>query len=262
MLFRSRFDCIYEAKGKGGEDLEHLNDTFEVPLGYYGCFGNLLTKLRAYNYAQVNYRIYLYHDDFEDKNYNLCTKAETKKILRCLQKTVPFSYKFSKGVFRKNAYTTELADFDILELTLTGHFIQHLWISSLTRCFFEYPFNVAAKEACQLQSEVKEVDGLDVSNENWINLFLSISAQLGSTSLHGVVDRGRHPKARTYHEWKQKLESLYGHHSLIDNIRDHSFSRGAFSYVTIASKEEYEAGVASRASKYIAAYKDKLSWTK
>lgn len=261
MVFGEHYDCIYEASGKGGETLDNLNCDLLVNLSHHACFARIYEQIRSHKFAEVTYKIYLFKEDLPDKNFNLCDKNETKKILRCLQKTVPFSYKFEQGQFTKSTYCKDVIDYNVLNVTIRGNYAQHLWVTSLLRCFFEWPYNIAAKEACILQSEIKEVDGLDLARENWINLYLTIAAQLGSYGLHGVVDLGTHPKAKTYHEWKQKLASMHGNGRIIDRLREGggNFSRHV-EKINIYNQQILDQGTKSRASKYVAAYKDKLSW--
>lgn len=259
MLYNRTYDCIYAAKGKGGNSLEDLTEEFEVSLGHYACYGRIYNIIRCYEYSEVTYNIYLYVEDFPDKNYNLCTKSETKKILRCLQRTVPFTYKFSRDQFKKSQYANEKTDFNVLTVTIKGNYCQHLWVTSMLRCFFEWPYNVAAKEACLLQSEVKEIDGLNLEKANWINLYLTVAALLGSTDLHGVSSISQQPKALTYKDWETWLKSIDGNPQLIQVIGKKHFQK-EIQRIDIDSEKEYKEGVHSRASKYVAAYKDKLSW--
>ena len=263
MIFGAKYDCIYEAKGKTGDSLESLVNPFITPLDHYACFSDTYWKLRRDEYAEVTYRIYLFKEDYPDKNFNICTHLETKKILRCLQKTVPFTYKFEEAKYKKSSFDNNLVDFNVLVVHIRGNYAQHLWITSMLRCFFEWPYNIAAKEACALQSKIKNIEGIDLEKENWINLYLTIAAQLGSTGLHGVVDLGKHPKAKTYQEWKQTLASIKGSPKIIEQLkkRGKEFSKG-IKEIRIYNQDIYNEGVESRASKYIAAYKDKLSWKK
>ena len=262
MVFGEQFDCVYEAEGFCGSSLDSLNKPVKVYLDHYACFGDIYSRIRSNGcYADLTYKVYLIKDNIPDKNFNLCTHLETKKILRCLQKTVPFTYNFSKAKYTVSSYNRNMVDYTVLTVNIKGNYSQHLWITSMLRCFFEWPFNIAAKEACVLQSDIKEVDNIDFEQENWINLYLTIAAQLGSYGLHGIVDSGKHPKPRTYHEWRQKLASLKGCPRLIDSLRDGGFMNRA-PMVRINSQEELDEGTKSRASKYVAAYKDKLSWKK
>lgn len=261
MIFRAKYDCIYEAHGKGGNSLDNLVNPLNTSLAHYACFGRIYSQLRNYTYSDVTYRIYLFKEDLPEKNFNLCTKLETKKILRCLQKTVPFTYKFESGTFTMSEYNAAQTNFNILVVNIKGTFAQHLWVTTMLRCFFEWPYNVAAKEACSLQSEVKVVDGFNLSNENWVNLYLTIVAQLGGDGLHGIVEFGKHPKAKTYQEWQQKLAGIKGNCSLVSQLKvgGGRFARNV-EHVNIRDQETLDAGTKSRASKYVAAYKDKLSW--
>lgn len=262
MVFREKFDCVYEAEGFCGADLNNLNENVKIDLNHYACFSDIYFKIRRNGgFADLTYRVYLIKNNIPDKNFNLCTHLETKKILRCLQKTVPFSYKFSQAQYTESAYSKNIVDYDVLTVNIKGNYSQHLWITSMLRCFFEWPFNIAAKEACVLQSDIKKADGIDFDKENWINLYLTIAAQLGSYGLHGIVDANRHPKPRTYHEWKQKLESIKGCPRLIDSLRDGGFMDHS-PRIQIDSQEKLDEGTKSRAAKYVAAYKDKLSWKK
>lgn len=262
MVFREKFDCVYEAEGFCGADLNNLNENVKINLNHYACFSDIYCKIRRNGgFADLTYRVYLIKNNIPDKNFNLCTHLETKKILRCLQKTVPFSYKFSQAQYTESAYSKNIVDYDVLTVNIKGNYSQHLWITSMLRCFFEWPFNIAAKEACVLQSDIKKADGIDFDKENWINLYLTIAAQLGSYGLHGIVDANRHPKPRTYHEWKQKLESIKGCPRLIDSLRDGGFMDHS-PRIQIDSQEKLDEGTESRAAKYVAAYKDKLSWKK
>lgn len=262
MVFGEQFDCVYEAEGFCGNSLNSLNRKVKVLLDHYACFSDIYYRIRTNGcYANITYRIYLINEDIPGKNFNLCTHLETKKILRCLQKTVPFTYNFSKARYTLSSYKKDTVDYTVLTVNLKGNYSQHLWITSMLRCFFEWPFNIAAKEACILQSDIKEVDNIDFEQENWINLYLTIAAQLGSYGLHGIVDLGKHPKPRTYHEWKQKLAAIKGSPRLIDSLRDGGFMNKA-PKICIDSQEKLDEGTKSRASKYVAAYKDKLSWKK
>lgn len=262
MIYGAQYDCIYSAQGTGtNEDGEKIE--LSVPLGHYACFGDIYRGLRRVETSEVTYKVLLYKDNLDDKNYNLCTKAETKKILRCLQKVVPFTYKFSEMKYRKSGYNDTLVDFIVLTVHIEGNYTQHVWATSMLRCFFEWPYNVAAKESCELQSGIKQVDGFDCSKENWINLYFTIVAILGSTDLHGIVSLDKHPKAKSYHEWREHLASIHGHNRVIETIakKGSTFKKGT-PRIRIYSDEDYNQGVESRASKYVAAYKDKLSWKK
>lgn len=265
MVYYEQFDCIYTAKGKGGDSEDSMDNEFSVPLHHYACFSDVYRHLRKYDYCEVTYDIYLYKENIKGKQFNLCSSLETRKILRCLQKTVDFTYKFKEAQYTKSDYSKTLIDFNVLTVTIKGNYAQHLWITSMLRCFFEWPFNVAAKEACELQSRVKIVDDFDCSKENWINLYLTIAAQLGSYSLHGVVNYiGLHPKAKTYQEWKYKLANITDTNEIYKCLARNGgrFDQRKSVRVDITSQEEYDQGVTSRASKYVAAYKDKLSWKK
>lgn len=261
MVFSETYDCIYRASGLVGRDPEHATNPVNVKLGHYACYSAIYKKIKEYEYADVTYQIYLYAENLKNHQFNLCTKLETRKILRCLQKTVPFTYNFRKDNYTTGAYTEETTNFNVLIVTIKGTFAQHLWITSMLRCFFEWPYNIAAKEACQLQSQLKEVDGINLGRENWINLYLTIVAQLGSYGLHGVVDMHKHPKAKTYHEWKQKISSLKSNERIIDQLRKGGGRfQDSIEDIRVKSQKSLDEGIASRASKYVAAYKDKLSW--
>ena len=261
MLYTEKYDCIYSASGAGGRDPNDLTEEFKVPLNHYACYSDIYKHIRYLPYSEVTYNIYLYDKDLPDKNYNLCTKLETKKILRCLQHTVPFNYKFSKAVYKISQSSKNKTNFKVLTIFIKGNYAQHLWITSMLRCFYEWPYNIAAKEACLLQSEVKNVDGFNVEKTNWINLYLTIASLLGSSSLHGVSSMQRQPKALTYKDWEYQLKNIKGSPILIDKIGKKSFKRD-IQGIRILSEKEYKKGINSRASKYIAAYKDKLSWKK
>lgn len=266
MVYGEHYDCIYSATGCGGDSLDNMNTQLRgTKLSHAACFGTIYSQIRNFAYCDVTYKVYLYANDLPEKNFNLCDKLETKKILRCLQKTVPFTYKFEKDRFKISNYKEELTDYNVLVVHIVGNYAQHLWVTTMLRCFFEWPYNIAAKEACVLQSKIKEVDGFDVSKENWINLYLTIAAQLGSYRLHGIVDfNGQHPQAKTYQEWKQKLASCNAKREIIDELRKGggNFDRKVSEKFNIYSQEEYNKGTQNRAAKYVAAYKDKLSWKK
>lgn len=265
MTFEAVYDCIYSAEGesiptKKGEKVSK----FSTSLTHAACFGGIYGRVKEFSKSRVTYHIYLYKDDLPGKNYNLCTKVETKKILRCLQKTVPFTYHFTLGEFKKTNYSKEVVPFYVLNVTIEGNPCQHIWVTSMLRCFFEWPYNVAAKEACELQSNIKEADGIDFSKINWINLYLTIASLLGSTSLHGVVAYHRTPKLRNYNDWKQlfakaKTNYVYdivgkNNQAFSQDIRTHSIRSRA----TYDSEKDRE----TRVKKYVAAYKDKKSWKK
>lgn len=264
MTFNTDYDCIYEAHGYAGNKEGEKALIVDDPLEHRSCFGPTYRKIKYSKFADITYRIYLFSENLPGKHFNLCTEVETRKILRCLQKTASFSYKFEKGTFwRDYKYRYNTGDpeveYNVLVITIKGTYPQHMWITSMLRGFFEYPFNIAAKEACVLQSTIKEVDGVDFTKENWINLFLTIASQLGSTDLHGVATLDRHPKPRTYHEWRQKIGAIQDQ-SVCDHLNDLHLKSGY--YVTVRNEEEFSRGVPSRAAKYTAAYKDKLSWKK
>lgn len=261
MLYSAVYDCIYSAEGKGGDSVEDLTKDIRVGLGHYACYSSIYGQIRHVEYAKVTYRIYLYAENIPQKNYNLCTKIETKKILRCLQKTVPFSYKFEKAQYTLSTYSKKLTDFNVLVITVEGNYAQHLWITSMLRCFFEWPYNIAAKEACELQSKLKEVEGIDVSKVNWVNLYLTIVSILGSTDLHGVASSDQQPKALSYKDWNYWLKTIQGSPRLINVIGKKAFSDNV-EYINIYNSQEYKKGVKSRAAKYVAAYKEKISWKK
>lgn len=260
MTYSCVYDCIYSASGKIKDRYNKVHDV-DIPLGHYACFSDIYRNLRKGVYGDIDYKIYLYANDLEGKNFNLCNKLETKKILRCLKRVVPFSYFFSKGIYTLGQYTDEKTDFIILNINIKGNYAQHLWVTTMLRCFFEYPYNVAAKESCILQSEIKEVDGFNFENENWINLYLTIVDILGSDSLHGIVHHGReHPLAKTYQEWNKLVSSI----KHIDNIY-RQLSKGSSHIIeqrVNVNSRTIKSEKLNRASLYTSAYKDKLSWKK
>lgn len=263
MVYTDSYDCCYEAVGVAGNSLKRLDAPVQTVLGHYACYASIYRQIKEYKYADVTYRIYIPAEDIQDLPYNLCTKTETKKILRCLQKTVDFSYKFSKAVYKQGKYATQNINYTVLIVRIIGKAPQHIWLTSMLRALYEWPFNIAAKEACELQSELKVVDGVDLSKVNWINLYLTISAQLGCEGLHGMASWEKQPNAKTYHEWKQKIASLRKGDTVINQISQiRKIPRQTAQKFYIFSEEIYNEGVESRASKYVAAYKDKLTWKK
>lgn len=260
MVYSCVYDCIYSASGKIRNEDNEVTDV-NIPLGHYACFASIYNELRKGVYGDIDYKIYLYANDLEGKNFNLCNKLETKKILRCLKRVVPFSYFFSKGIYTTGEYSKEKTDFIILNINIKGNFAQHLWVTTMLRCFFEYPYNVAAKESCVLQSEIKEVDGFNFENENWINLYLTIVDILGSTYLHGIVDNDyAHPLARTYQEWNKLMSSIKCTDDIYRQLNKNS-SHKIEQRISV-SKDTVKSEKLNRASLYTSAYKDKLSWKK
>lgn len=260
MRFDTNYDCIYEADGtairNGQKNIVH------VALGHYACYAHAYRQIRFSDFADVTYRVYLFKDNMENCNYNLCDKLETKKILRCLQKIVPFNYCWKKGIYFKGPYNKEKVKFNILEVHISGKYQQHVWITSMLRCFYEWPYNIAAKEACELQCKLKVIDGFDFSNENWVNLYLCVVSLLGSTECHGVVDFNNQPLCKTYQEWQQKIANLK-EISVFNQITQTKYHYNSkIKPFRIRSQEEFDKGIQDRVSKYVAAYKDKLSWKK
>lgn len=260
MVYSCVYDCIYSASGKIRNEDNEVND-INISLGHYVCFANIYNELRKGVYGDIDYKIYLYANDLEGKNFNLCNKLETKKILRCLKRVVPFSYFFSKGTYTTGEYSKEKTDFIILNINIKGNFAQHLWVTTMLRCFFEYPYNVAAKESCVLQSEIKEVDGFNFENENWINLYLTIADILGSTAIHGIVNHGcAHPLAKTYQEWNKLMSSIKDTDDIYKQLNKNSSHKIKQRIRVI--KDTVKSEKLNRASLYTSAYKDKLSWKK
>lgn len=261
MIFEELYDTCYSAKGFTTNSEGDVIPV-QIPLGHYACFGRVLRSIGTTYRAKITYRLYLAKENIDRHNYNLCTKEETKKILRCLQKVVNFSYKFSTDSYYTSEFNKAIQDYIVLIISVEGSKCQHIWLTTMLRCFYEYPYNVAAKETCELQSKLKVVDGIDFQKENWINLYLTIVSQLGSTEGHGIVYFGeRNPKLRTYHDWKQKLEAMNPKEWVYKQLRDRSFSDKIKSF-RITSQASYDEGIKKRAACYVAAYKDKLSWKK
>lgn len=260
MIYSCVYDCIYSASGKIRNEDNEVNNV-NISLGHYACFAAIYNELRKGVYGDIDYKIYLYANDLEGKNFNLCNKLETKKILRCLKRVVPFSYFFNKGIYTIGPYSEEKTDFIILNINIKGNFAQHLWVTTMLRCFFEYPYNVAAKESCVLQSEIKEVDGFNFENENWINLYLTIADILGSTYLHGIVNNGYvHPLAKTYQEWNKLMSSIKDTDDIYKQLNKNSSHK--IEQRIRVSKDTVKSEKLNRASLYTSAYKDKLSWKK
>lgn len=260
MVYSCVYDCIYSASGKVRNEDNEVTDV-NIPLGHYACFAAVYSELRRGVYGDIDYKIYLYANDLKGKNFNLCNKLETKKILRCLKRVVPFSYFFSKGIYTIGQYNREKTDFIILNINIKGNFAQHLWVTTMLRCFFEYPYNVAAKESCVLQSEIKEVDGFNFENENWINLYLTIADILGSTACHGIVNHGSaHPLAKTYQEWNKLMSNIKDTDDIYKQLNKNSSHK--IEQKICVRENTVKSEKLNRASLYTSAYKDKLSWKK
>lgn len=249
MLFEEVYDCIYSAKGKTGKE------QISVPLGHYVCFSSIYSKIQKTCYSEITYKIYLYKDNLSYRNFNLCSRLETKKVLRCLQKVVPFDYKFTSSKYTEGRFSRELTEFHVLVITIKGTYTQHLWVTTMLRCFFEYPYNVAAKEACELQRKEQLV------NDSWLNLYYTIVALLGSGIGHGVVTFERQPLPKTYADWKKQIANMPQDKPVYLQICKHEPSYGIKNFY-IEGQATLDQGVETRAEKYLAAYKDKLSWKK
>lgn len=258
MVYDTSYDCCYEATGivKDSKTTKQVH----TPLGHYSCYASIYRAIKPYKFADVTYRIYIPKENRAGLPYNLCDKVETKKVLRCLQKTADFSYKFSKATYKQGQFNNVSIDYTVLIVRVIGTPTQHIWVTSMLRALYEWPYNIAAKEACALQTKLKQVDGVDLTKVNWINLYLTIAAQLGSSDLHGVVSFKYQPTAKTYHEWKQKIAALDVNETIHNQIT--KFVRNPGKTTQIYDEETYNEGVESRASKYVAAYKDKLTWKK
>jgi hypothetical protein len=256
MLFTDSYDCIYRAYGKTGNDLDHLDTRVRVSLGHYACYSEAYSKIISY--ADITYEIFLFKEDMENKGYNLCDKLETKKILRNLQKTVPFTYKFTSGKCTLSKYTSMLADCNVLVVNIKGNYAQHVWVTSMLRCFYEWPYNIAAKEACYLSKQ--NIDDIDFSKECWINIYLSVAAILGGTGLHGFVGPYGYPKLRTYQEWNVKLKSIPTRNKIYHALLERECKK--IKTEKVYNQTQYDTERDKRVSKYVAAYKDKLSWKK
>lgn len=256
MVYDNTYDCCYEATGivKNSKTVQQVY----TPLGHYSCYANIYRAIKPYKFADVTYRIYIPKENKAGLPYNLCDKIETKKVLRCLQKTADFSYKFSKATYKQGPFSDIYIDYTVLIVRVIGRPVQHIWVTSMLRALYEFPYNIAAKEACALQTKLKQVDGLDLTKVNWINLYLTIAAQLGSSELHGVVSIKKQPTAKTYHEWKQKIAALNTNETIYEQITKYRKYPGKITQIW--DEEIYNEGVESRASKYVAAYKDKLTW--
>lgn len=249
MLFEEDYDCIYSAKGKAGKK------QISVPLRHYACFSSIYSLIKKHQYSDITYRIYLYKDNIKRHNFNLCTRLETKKILRCLQKVVPFDYKFTSGKYTTGNFSRDLVQFNVLVINIKGAYTQHLWVTTMLRCFFEYPYNVAAKETCELQRKKQLV------NDSWLNLYYTIAALLGSYSGHGVVTFTRQPLPKTYADWKKQIANMPQDKPVYLQICKRQPSHKIKKFY-IEDQETLDLGVETRAEKYLAAYKEKLSWKK
>lgn len=266
MIYSGLYDCIYSAVGKAGNSREELpeRDNIGDSLSRCACFGRTLSQLRNFEYAEITYKVYLYKDDLPNKNFNLCTKKETRKILKCFQKVVDFTYHFEEGTYRASTYgNAQELPFNILVVNLRGKTAQHVWLTTMLRVFFEYPYNVAAKEACTLQSQIKSVNEVSFAKESWLNIYMTIVALLGSGQGHGLV--GWHqlpqPKLKSYHDWKHTIENIHRQGRICNQLErtGRNFSANIRD-VRITNQREYDQGTQSRAAMYAAAYKDKLSW--
>ena len=60
MVFREKFDCVYEAEGFCGADLNNLNENVKINLNHYACFSDIYFKIRRNGgFADLTYRVYL-----------------------------------------------------------------------------------------------------------------------------------------------------------------------------------------------------------
>lgn len=257
------YDCIYQACGKAGNDSETLEYDLQTNLSHHACFAGILNQIKRHKYADVNYKVYLFQKSIQGKGYNLLTKQETRKVLRCLKKTVPFNYNFSKSSYTLSQNSQKQVPFTVLNINLKGIPAQHVWLTTMLRCFFEFPYNVAAKETCRLQSDIKVLDGVDLSKQSWINLYFSVVSQLGSNAGHGLVSGNVQPVNRSYSQWENELKNLKKFYSVCNSISERGcrFS-SKVDKVTINNAKEMKQEFPNRALKYVAAYKEKLSWKK
>lgn len=256
MLYTSEYDCIYSAKGKNSSGGNIL-----VNLGHYACFSDVLFQVRDYGKSTVDYKIYIFAKDLNDCNYNVCTSKETKKILKIFKKVVPFTYKFTKDSYKIGKYSKTLTQYYVLNIHLEGNYAQHLWLTTMTRVFTEYPYNIAAKEACLIQHYNSE--NFNFSKTNWLDLYNIIAQSLGGDNLHGFYDFKKQPKLRTYRELKNFLKDSDALTNLYDHLCNGPQYKNVHKYeCNVRSEKELVDGVKNRIKKYVAAYKEKQSWKK
>lgn len=150
--------CIYSCSG-----------AIELPLEQRVCFVDAFRRLYTDKKSAVDYKIYI--DQFDkDSASNFCTPEEIKYTLNKLRRIVPFSFKldFTPHTFDRQPY-------GVLNLHIEGDKLTHKMILTFTRCFFEYPSNVAAREAIDVYPEI--IRRLRVGNSiSWFNVFITIES--------------------------------------------------------------------------------------
>ena len=151
--------CMYTCSGDYNRS-RVIEDTC-----FYGVFQNIPSNANK----TIDYEIWVALFD-KESNSNFCTPEEIKYVLGKLKEVVPFKFKldFTPHMFKGKPY-------GIIKLHITGPKIIHKVILTYTRCFFEYPSNVVAKETLNVYPEViKRMHvGYSIS---WLNVFLTIES--------------------------------------------------------------------------------------
>lgn len=133
------------------------------------CFSYVTGSIPPHTNKTIDYKIWVALFD-KGSCSNFCTPEEIKYVLNKLREIVPFKFKldFTPHMYQNKPY-------GIIELHVTGVRLAHKIILTYTRCFFEYPYNVVARETLNVYPEV--IKRMRVGNSiSWLNVFLTIES--------------------------------------------------------------------------------------
>lgn len=148
--------CIYKCSGD-----------FKQPLKNSVCFSDVFGRLGDNN--TMDYEIYVALFDNGSAS-NFCTPDEVKYVLNKLKTIFPFSFKLD---FTPHKYRDK--NYGVIKLHINGPKIIHKIILTYTRCFFEYPCNIAAKETLNVYPEI--IRRLKIGKSiSWFNVYLTIES--------------------------------------------------------------------------------------
>lgn len=153
------YKCMYTCSGYHNKSEVREN----------ACFSEVMGYIPSYKDETVDYKVWVALFD-KGNCSNFCTPEEIKYVLNKLKDVVPFKFKldFTPHMYQNKPY-------GIIELHITGPKLVHKIILTYTRCFFEYPSNVIARETLNVYPEV--IKRVRVGNSiSWLNVFLTIES--------------------------------------------------------------------------------------
>ena len=232
--------------------------------GYYkkskvienACFGEVIGNIPFNESKTVDYKVWVALFDKENCS-NFCTPEEIKYVLNKLKDVVPFKFKldFTPHMYKNKPY-------GIIELHITGPKLVHKIILTYTRCFFEYPSNVIARETLNVYPEV--IKRMRVGNSiSWLNVFLTIESCFTSRggghtwtcpykpdaplfTREGIIQRIKENPIMS-------LNSLFGYGN---KILSHDNYKAPCNEMLLQDEEATE----KRIQHYVTLLKEKLTW--